>query len=245
MVPERELREARDRFAALLEKPESLEREWQELFTRFPFVLTKCLSLGIEPQQLIPCKPGQSEADFYFYPEQGGQSPSYGVIELKRPNTPVYRVPRKGILCLAADTYCAVRQAQEYAERLGAQIARPPPTLIVGNPRHMFVLAGLQSEIFRRVSRDLLQSQAEKLFPPGCKIVHFDELNDRVRSLVPPHMYLVVPPYRGQPLDLVFGLRRMNRAVCSDCGIELDVPFRPTEGKPVYCSNCSRKARGV
>ncbi|HAM88421.1 MAG: hypothetical protein US83_C0004G0035 [Candidatus Falkowbacteria bacterium GW2011_GWC2_38_22] len=30
----------------------------------------------------------------------------------------------------------------------------------------------------------------------------------------------------------------MHHAVCSDCGRDCEVPFRPTGDKPVYCSNC-------
>lgn len=30
----------------------------------------------------------------------------------------------------------------------------------------------------------------------------------------------------------------MHRAVCSDCGRDCEVPFRPTGDKPVFCSDC-------
>ena len=30
-------------------------------------------------------------------------------------------------------------------------------------------------------------------------------------------------------------------AVCSDCGKECKVPFKPTQGRPVYCRDCFRK----
>src|SRR3989338_950198 len=32
--------------------------------------------------------------------------------------------------------------------------------------------------------------------------------------------------------------RTMHEAICGKCGSECEVPFRPTEGKPVYCSDC-------
>ena len=45
-----------------------------------------------------------------------------------------------------------------------------------------------------------------------------------------------------------FGFSRRNnsssnlhKAVCSDCGKECEVPFKPIEGKPVYCRDCFRK----
>ena len=40
------------------------------------------------------------------------------------------------------------------------------------------------------------------------------------------------------------GPREMFEATCSSCGKEAQVPFRPTSGKPVYCSDCFRSQRG-
>ena len=37
------------------------------------------------------------------------------------------------------------------------------------------------------------------------------------------------------------GDREMFSTVCSNCGKECQVPFRPTNGKPVYCSDCFEK----
>ncbi len=37
--------------------------------------------------------------------------------------------------------------------------------------------------------------------------------------------------------------RKMYKAVCSDCGQECEVPFEPTEGRPVYCKDCYRNHR--
>jgi len=34
------------------------------------------------------------------------------------------------------------------------------------------------------------------------------------------------------------GPREMFDATCSNCGKETQVPFRPTQGKPVYCTEC-------
>ena len=34
------------------------------------------------------------------------------------------------------------------------------------------------------------------------------------------------------------GPREMHKAVCSKCKKECEVPFKPTEGKPVYCREC-------
>lgn len=40
------------------------------------------------------------------------------------------------------------------------------------------------------------------------------------------------------------GPREMFEATCSNCGREAQVPFKPTSGKPVYCSDCFRSMRG-
>ena len=33
----------------------------------------------------------------------------------------------------------------------------------------------------------------------------------------------------------------MHQATCDNCGRECEVPFKPTSGKPVYCSSCFEK----
>ena len=35
--------------------------------------------------------------------------------------------------------------------------------------------------------------------------------------------------------------RMMHEATCDKCGNKCEVPFKPTMGKPVYCSDCFRK----
>ena len=35
--------------------------------------------------------------------------------------------------------------------------------------------------------------------------------------------------------------REMHKAVCSDCKNDCEVPFKPTEGKAVYCKECYSK----
>ena len=39
------------------------------------------------------------------------------------------------------------------------------------------------------------------------------------------------------------GPREMSKATCSECGNECEVPFKPTEGKPVYCRDCYQKRK--
>ena len=44
------------------------------------------------------------------------------------------------------------------------------------------------------------------------------------------------PDYGGAP-------RETFKATCSDCGNQCDVPFQPTQGKPVYCRDCFKNHR--
>jgi len=37
--------------------------------------------------------------------------------------------------------------------------------------------------------------------------------------------------------------RQMYSVVCSACGAETEVPFKPTGDRPVYCSECFQKQR--
>lgn len=37
------------------------------------------------------------------------------------------------------------------------------------------------------------------------------------------------------------GPKEMHKATCADCGNECEVPFKPTEGRPVYCRDCFAK----
>lgn len=41
-----------------------------------------------------------------------------------------------------------------------------------------------------------------------------------------------------------FGPREMHKAVCSSCKKECEVPFKPTEGRPVFCRDCFLKSKG-
>ena len=41
-----------------------------------------------------------------------------------------------------------------------------------------------------------------------------------------------------------FRPREMHQAVCAECNKECQVPFKPTEGKPVYCRDCYKKKKG-
>jgi CxxC-x17-CxxC domain-containing protein len=41
-----------------------------------------------------------------------------------------------------------------------------------------------------------------------------------------------------------YGLpHHMFPVVCAECGKETEVPFEPTNGRPVYCSDCYKRVR--
>jgi len=37
--------------------------------------------------------------------------------------------------------------------------------------------------------------------------------------------------------------RQMFPAICAECGKDTEVPFEPSDGRPVYCSDCYSKVR--
>ena len=251
MTLSHQFQHARDRFVGLLENPDSLEREWEALFTDFPFILTDCLSLGIEPAQLIPCKAGRTEADFYFYPRANDPLSRYGVIEIKRPKTAILNTPRKDVIILSSDAATALAQAQKYAIELGASICRTPAqSVVLGSPHHMFVIAGMSAEIARKVTTELHSTQFRRLFPLDCRLITFDTLRDSLESRTPPVVHVALP----WPTDMTstlreaggfrrfgFGPRLMHATTCTECGKKTEVPFKPTEGKPVFCRECYQK----
>lgn len=52
---------------------------------------------------------------------------------------------------------------------------------------------------------------------------------------------LSTPPPKGQ----VPFTRVETRAICSQCGKETTVPFRPTQGRPIFCRECFTQKRSV
>lgn len=46
---------------------------------------------------------------------------------------------------------------------------------------------------------------------------------------------------RGGGFRNNFGPREMHDAKCAECGKDCQVPFKPAEGKPVYCRDCYQK----
>lgn len=38
--------------------------------------------------------------------------------------------------------------------------------------------------------------------------------------------------------------REMYTVICAECGVETQVPFKPTDDRPVYCRDCFQRLRG-
>ncbi len=38
--------------------------------------------------------------------------------------------------------------------------------------------------------------------------------------------------------------KKKFKAICAECGEECDIPFEPTEGRPVKCDGCFKRGRG-
>jgi len=50
-------------------------------------------------------------------------------------------------------------------------------------------------------------------------------------------------PHRGGSRRSDSTPREMFTITCSDCGSESQVPFKPAEGRPIYCRECYEKHR--
>ncbi len=200
----KELRNVRDRFEELL-LHRSLEDSFQTLFKECPYILSRSLPVRLEPTQIIPLgRPGKSEADFVFYPQTKSPIPTFGVIELKRPDTKLLTEPRKGITILTRDARTAVAQAQEYSRQLKRDLISSFRTsLIIGNKAYTFIIAGLTDELTTRALSGKLFDGLDSLVPSGCQIIPYDSIFERYASSIPPLTMMLTPLLESKivPLD--------------------------------------------
>ena len=47
----------------------------------------------------------------------------------------------------------------------------------------------------------------------------------------------------GRSGDFNRGPREMHDATCSSCGVQTQVPFKPTEGRELFCKDCYMKKK--
>ncbi len=193
MHTQKQFIEARERFAALLEKENTVEREWQALFAEYPYIFSEALPVRIHPDDVHPLgRPGKSEADFIFFPREPQPLSPYGVIEIKRPSSSILRIPRRDVLTLSSDASTAFAQARKYAAQFdGEAIKRLDQVLIVGSQLHIFLIVGMSQEILRKVSSEGLRRQFEGLLPRGCQLIPFDTLLRTFDSTIRPKVHVL------------------------------------------------------
>ncbi len=185
----REIFGAYDKFRALLSS-KSRENDWQRFFAKNPFVLSRALPLKLEPREIIPLgRPGKSEPDFVFYPKSSHEFPTYGVIEIKRPDTPILTSPRKDIILLTREADTAIKQAQHYAQT----IRLPDEILFLGSNQYIFVIMGLSKELGNKLAGDI--TRAYTLLPPQCQLLPFDILLRRFEKTLPRKLIALVPAF--------------------------------------------------
>jgi hypothetical protein len=203
----RTLKNARDYFRSLIERNSS-EREWQMLFANYPCIFSESLPLRLHPKDIIPLgRPGKTEPDFIFYPKNTTPPFPYGVIEIKRPDTPILKLPRQNIITLSSSTNTALAQAQEYSQNLKSKIiTRADELLIVGNEAHIFLIIGMSKEIFDKVTSDILRNKLNNLVPLGCRIIPYDTLLALFESKVQPalhYLYTYFPNSQASIQNLI------------------------------------------
>jgi hypothetical protein len=225
---EKQLLRARDEFRGLLEARTG-EAIWQSFFKENPYVLSMSLPLRLEPEDIVPLgRPGLTEPDFTFYSKRTGVLPSWGVIELKRPDTKLFTRTRSNTYLLSREAATAVQQAQEYSQNdtlLPVEILRNT-ALMLGNRANLFVILGMaerdNSMLQMRVFRDIIDRQ----LPSNLQIIPYDRLLKAYETNVPLHVLVPVAGFRRGPItrqdrfdedsfknELVIAIRRLPAAL--------------------------------
>ena len=192
-LSDRNLKSALARFEKLLSR-RSTEKEWQILFTDCPYILSKSLPLKINHKDIVPLgRPGRSEADFVFYPRYPTSYPSYGVIEIKRPDSKIITMPRNQILTLTRDASTAIQQSKVYAKKLNKLMFSPSSSLILGNSTYLFVIMGLSEELTQVMTQDFLRAQLEDHIPSNLQLIPYDTLLENFARSLPAKIMCLVP----------------------------------------------------
>jgi hypothetical protein len=148
-------------------------------------------------------RPGRSEPDFVFYPRSPHPLGSFGIIELKRPNTLLVTKPRKDVIVLSRDVSTAVAQAQLYSRELRTKLApRLTSNLILGANDHIFVIAGLSDELVTKLTPDMLHENLDALLPTRCQIIPYDQLLERFESSLHINILYFTAIQRGSVREL-------------------------------------------
>jgi hypothetical protein len=198
-----ELRQAQKRLERLI-GTNAVEAEFQQYFAQHPYVFSRSLPLRLTPADFHSLgRPGRTEPDFVFYPQVYHEFPLYGVIELKRPGTPIAHFSRKNVLQLSSDARTAVLQAQEYLSS-GPLIMRPDQILVLGNRAVAFIVLGLSETIAEKVAKEVFRKQINNQMPANIQLIPYDMLLSQFHSTVP-SLFLLVPAKLDERLSIVPG----------------------------------------
>ena len=219
-----------ERFDALLKQPRTKEKEWQRLFADYPYILSTALPLQLKPSQIIPlATPGRAETDFAIQPDPMWPGSPRGLIELKRPDQRVLKLPRNGIVSLYDDAHTAKRQVEEHAKDYPW---RPDSVLILGDDVYKFVIMGLSRTWADILANDFLRAQLSGLFG-GVRFFGYDQIFESYRRGLPERLLLLVP----SPVGV---LRAEERQY-----IESNTPDRPNEKWEDARDEFIRQAKGL
>lgn len=134
---------------------------------------------------------GKSEPDFIFYQRNGDNISSFGVIELKRPDSRILRRRvRKNIVQLSGNADLAIKQAEQYAQ----SVFVPEKVLFIGGGKYVFVIMGLTDEI-----QGLSKQERLDLVPPNCQILPYDEVLRCFEASLPSSLVMLVPVLPTDP----------------------------------------------
>jgi len=159
-------------------------------------VLSMSLPLRLEPADIFPLgRTGRTEPDFLFYPRRVNPIPFYGIIELKRPDSPVITISRSNVAVLTRDAETAVRQAQIYAKRPSSflPIELHQPSLFLGNSAYLFVIMGMSEELSRKLGNELYRESVREMLPSNLQLLPFDYILRRFEDQVPMQTYFLIP----------------------------------------------------
>jgi formylglycine-generating enzyme required for sulfatase activity len=196
-----ELRRAREEFRALLER-KTKEAEWQRFFAQNPYVLSMSLPLRLDPTDIVPmARPGRTEPDFVFYPQNIRPVPFYGIIELKRPDTRIFTVTRKNVAVLSRDAQTAIQQAHTFATNPGGlvPIERPDKMLFLGNIGYTFVIMGMSEELTLAAGIEMYSEMTRRTLPGNLRILGYDEVLRNFERGLAQHTILVLVPAQERP----------------------------------------------
>jgi hypothetical protein len=71
----------------------------------------------------------------------------------------------------------------------------------LGNSAHIFVVAGLRSELLERLRTELYREQVARSLPTDCRLIPYDALLAAFEETFPPRVTVLVPGTLGELAD--------------------------------------------